>query len=110
MYGQSRRLAMAGCGIGVSCVFPGIIREAGMFVSSGAKPPKGIGTNTPDEVAVATLRAIEEDIAEIMVAPLLIKLWCRFSDFFPGLAFWIQIKAGAQAVVGKFDEKKGSGR
>ncbi len=105
-YAQTLRLAMQGSGIGVSCVFPGIIRDAGMFVSSGAKPPKGIGTNTPDEVALGTLRAIEENLAEIMVAPLMLKIWCRFTDIFPGLAAWIQTRAGAQKVVAGFDEKK----
>ena len=104
-FAQCLRLGLHGSGIGVSCVFPGIISEAGMFVASGARPPKGIGTNTPDEVAVAVVRAIERDIAEIMVAPLILKLWCRFSDFAPRLAAWIQLKSGAQAVVAGIDEK-----
>ncbi len=104
-FAQSLRLATQGSGIGVSCVFPGIIRDAGMFVSSGARPPKGIGTNTPDEVALGVIQAIEQNRAEVMVAPLTLKIWCRFSDIFPGLASWIQTRAGAQKVVAGFDEK-----
>ena len=38
-------------GIGVSLVTPGFVREAGMFHDSGAKPPPGFGTTTPDKVA-----------------------------------------------------------
>ena len=30
---------------------PGFIREAGMFADSGAKPPPGLGTATPQQVA-----------------------------------------------------------
>lgn len=104
-YAQSLRLAMQGSGIGVSCVFPGIIRDAGMFVSSGAKPPKGIGANTPDEVALGVVQAIGQNRAEVMVAPLMLKLWCRFSDIAPGFASWIQTRAGAQMVVKGMDEK-----
>ena len=40
-------------GVGVSCVFPGFVRDAGMFASSGASLPPGVGTVTPEAVAAA---------------------------------------------------------
>jgi short-subunit dehydrogenase len=56
--------------VGVSLVVPGFIREAGMFASSGAKPPPGLGTSTPGQVAAAVAKAIEQDRMEVAVAPL----------------------------------------
>ena len=57
-------------GVGVSTVFPGFIRDAGMFAESGTKLPAVVGTSTPEEVAAAVVRAIERDRAEVDVAPL----------------------------------------
>ena len=52
------RTDLAPQGIGVSLVSPGFMRDAGMFADSGAKPPPGLGTATPDQVAAAVVRAI----------------------------------------------------
>ena len=41
---------LRGSGVGVSVITPGLIREAGMFAESGAAPPPGIGTGTPQQV------------------------------------------------------------
>ena len=54
----------------MTTVFPGFIREAGMFADSGVKLPRGVGTRTPDDVARAVIRGIEKNRAEIDVAPL----------------------------------------
>ncbi len=59
---------LAPLGVGVTTVFPGFIRDAGMFASTGVKLPKGIGTRSPEDVALAVVRAIEDNPAEITVA------------------------------------------
>ena len=41
-----------------------------MFAASGARPPPGLGTATPQQVAAAVVRAIERDKMEVAVAPL----------------------------------------
>ena len=56
--------------MGVSVVFPGFIRDAGMFAQSRVELPRGVGTRSPQDVAAAVVRAIEDDRAEIDVAPL----------------------------------------
>src|SRR5439155_18428206 len=61
---------LRGSGIGVSVITPGAIREAGMFADSGAPPPPGLGTGTPEQVAAAVAEAIERNRGEISVAPL----------------------------------------
>jgi short-subunit dehydrogenase len=64
------RADLAGTGVGVSIVAPGFIRDAGMFADSGAKPPPGVGTSTPREVAEGVVTAIERNKVEVAVAPL----------------------------------------
>ncbi|MGI8461480.1 MAG: SDR family NAD(P)-dependent oxidoreductase [Solirubrobacterales bacterium] len=61
---------LRGTGVGVSVISPGAVRDAGMFADSGAKPPPGLGTATPEQVSGAVVRAIERNRGEITVAPL----------------------------------------
>ncbi|HEY2638159.1 MAG TPA: SDR family NAD(P)-dependent oxidoreductase, partial [Solirubrobacteraceae bacterium] len=70
-------------GVGVSAVFPGFIRDAGMFAESGTKLPPGTGTNTPDEVADAVIRAVADNRAEIDVAPVALRLGAKFAGLAP---------------------------
>ena len=79
------RQDLAEHGVGVSCVFPGFVRDAGMFAESGASLPPGVGTVTPEEVAAAIVRAIEHDRAEIDVAPLGLRLGARVAGVAPAL-------------------------
>ncbi len=55
-------------GVGVSCIFPGFIRDAGIFAESGVKLPPGAGTRSPEDVAAAVVRAIEDNRGEVDVA------------------------------------------
>jgi len=55
-------------GIGVSTVFPGFIRDAGMFADTKVALPRGAGTRSPEDVGRAVVRAVREDPAEITVA------------------------------------------
>lgn len=69
-FGLALHEELRGSGVGVTTVFPGFIRDAGMFADSGAKLPPGIGTSSPQEVARAVIEGIEKNRAEIDVAPL----------------------------------------
>jgi short-subunit dehydrogenase len=69
-YALALRADAASSGVGVSIVSPGFIRDAGMFAGTGAKPPPGLGTSTPDAVGAGLLRAIKRNRAEVAVAPL----------------------------------------
>ncbi|WP_344995862.1 SDR family NAD(P)-dependent oxidoreductase, partial [Tsukamurella soli] len=55
-------------GIGVSAVYPGPVRDGGMFAGAGVHVPRAT-TRTPGAVAAATVRAVERDRAEVTVAP-----------------------------------------
>ena len=54
-FAQSLREDLRPRGVGVSTVFPGFIREAGMFHESGAKLPGYVGTKKPEDVADAVV-------------------------------------------------------
>jgi short-subunit dehydrogenase len=85
--------------VGVSTVFPGYISDAGMFADSGATLPRGIGTRSPQDVARATVRAIEKNLAEVDVAPLGLRFVARVGGVAPVLAAAVQRRLGADAIT-----------
>lgn len=90
-------------GVGVSTVFPGFIRDAGMFHESGAKLPPGVGTRTPQDVAEATLRAVQRDRSEIDVAPIALRGGTLLSQVAPEVAAKMARKLGAGKVAGQLE-------
>ena len=84
-FGQGLRGDLARHGVGVTVVFPGFIRGAGMFHDSGANLPRGVGTSTPEEVADATVRAIERNRGEVDVAPLPMRVLSTVGGMAPRL-------------------------
>ena len=96
-------------GIGVSIVSPGTIREAGMYADSGADPIPGLGTGSPQQVAEAVLKAIEQNKVEVTVAPIQQRLLAHFALANPGIA--VKIASGgagqkAAATVGAGQKDK----
>jgi short-subunit dehydrogenase len=90
-------------GVGVSTVFPGFIRDAGMFHDSGARLPSYVGTKTPEDVAAAVVRAIERDRSEIDVAPIPVRLGAAFAGLAPELAAMVQRQLGASDVADQME-------
>jgi short-subunit dehydrogenase len=97
-FAQGLRADLAPAGVGVSTIFPGFIRDAGMFADSGVKLPKGVGTCTPEQVADAVLRAIEHDKAELDVAPLGMRLGAKFAQMAPQLSATVSSRLGADKI------------
>jgi short-subunit dehydrogenase len=91
-------------GIGVSAVFPGFIRDAGMHHDSGVQLPGYVGLKRPDDVARAVVRAIERDRAEIDVAPLSLRLGAAFTSLAPEAAAMLQRRLGAAELAGRFEQ------
>lgn len=84
-FAMGLREDLFGTGVGVSTIFPGFIRDAGMFHSTGVKLPKGAGTRSPEDVANAVLRALRDNPAEINVAAFEQVLGAHLSGSFPEL-------------------------
>ncbi len=94
-FAQGLRDEMHGTGIGFSVVNPGFVRDAGMFADSGATPPKGIGTSSPEEVATAVVRAVVEDLGDVDVAPALVRLTAKLNGLAPDLVAGIARRLGS---------------
>lgn len=98
------REELHGTGVGVSTVFPGFIRDAGMFAnaqaaSAGLDLPPGVGTRSPEDVADATVRAIERNIREVDVAPLGIRVGAMVAGVAPELASRFQRRVGGNDIA-----------
>jgi short-subunit dehydrogenase len=98
-FGQGLRGDLAGRGVGVSVVFPGFIRDAGMFHESGAKLPKGVGTSTPEQVAAAVVRAIAHDKGEIDVAPVSMRAGTIMAQIAPATSAKVAKRLGGDKVA-----------
>jgi short-subunit dehydrogenase len=96
-FASSMRQDLHGSGIGVSCVFPGQIADAGMFADSGARLPRIAGPpRRPGDVGAAVVRAIERDVAEIDVAFLGARVWARVNGLAPGVLAALNRRLGAE--------------
>lgn len=93
-FAGSLRADLAGSGIGCSVIFPGFVRDAGMYAETGAKPPFGMGTVSPEAVAASVIKAIRSNKAEIDVAPLGVKAGALIGSVTPALAANIQARIG----------------
>lgn len=93
------RADLASSGVGVSIVSPGFIREAGMFAESGAKPPAGMGTATPEQVGAATVKAIERNKVEIAVAPIQQRIGAHLALVSPALGVRAQSGSAGQKAA-----------
>jgi short-subunit dehydrogenase len=93
------RQDLAEHGVGVSCVFPGFIRDAGMFADANVTLPSAVGTSSPEEVAAGIVRAIERDRAEVDVAPLPMKAGARLSGLAPAFTANLQGRLGSFKIA-----------
>jgi short-subunit dehydrogenase len=90
---------VAAKGIGVTVVFPGFVSEAGLFADSGVKLPPWVGTSTPEQVAAAVVRGIEDERAELDVAPLGLRLGTRIAALAPITAARVQRRLGSERIA-----------
>ena len=91
-------------GVGVTTVFPGFIRDAGMFADSGVALPTGVGTRSPEDVAAAVLVAIRDDPAEIDVAAIEQRVGAFLAGISPALSGVIQRVSKAEELSAKIAE------
>jgi uncharacterized protein len=91
-------------GVGVTVVFPGFIRDEGMFADADVTLPWGVGTSTAAEVGDAVVRGIEKERAEIDVAPLHMRAGAQFSALAPTLSARMQKVLGGSDVADQMAE------
>ena len=100
-FASAMRAELRESGVGVSTIFPGFIREAGMFAEAGVKLPPGVGTRTPRDVANAVVSAIERNRAEVDVAPVTLRVGSAISGLAPEMAARVTRAMGGDKVVGQ---------
>lgn len=95
-FSWSLREEMRPHNIGVSVICPGFVSEAGMFAdwSGGKKPPGLTRAVPPERVARATIKAIESNKAEIIVASGLAKVVDVFHALSPALTTALARRSG----------------
>ena len=98
-FASALRQDLHGSGVGVSCVFPGFIRDAGIFADSGARLPPGTGTRSPEDVARGVVEAIEQDRGEVDVAALPQRAGALIAGFAPDLAAAVVRRAGGLRIA-----------
>jgi short-subunit dehydrogenase len=91
-------------GIGVTVIFPGFVSDAGFFAESGVKLPPWVGTRTPEQVAAAVVRGIEQERAELDVAPLGLRVGTRLAELAPVTAARIQRRLGSERIADGLSE------
>jgi short-subunit dehydrogenase len=89
-------------GVGVSTVFPGFIRDAGLFADAGVELPPGVGTRSPEDFATAVIGAIERNRGEVDVAPLTMRMGAIFGGLAPETAATLSRRMGGEKLAGEF--------
>jgi short-subunit dehydrogenase len=109
-FAQSMRQDLHGTGVGVSCVFPGFISDAGMFAEAGVDLPRGVGTKRPEDVAAAVIKAIETNRGELDVAPFAMRAGTVFSTLAPQISASLQRRLGSDKIAAEMGEAQKSKR
>jgi uncharacterized protein len=100
-FAGSLRAELHDSGVGVSTVFPGFIRDAGMFADTGVTLPPGVGTRSPEDVAHAVVAAIERDRGEVDVAPPLNRAAALLAGVAPEVSARVSRRFGANELSSK---------
>jgi uncharacterized protein len=90
--------------VGVTVVFPGFVSDAGMFADSGVRLPRWVGTVTPEQVAEAVVRGVEQGRAEIDVAPLSLRAGTLAGSLAPLTMARVQRRLGSDRLAREIAE------
>ena len=91
---RALRLELTGTGVHFSTIFPGYIREVGMFARFGMVPPLLVGSCSPYQAANAVVKAIKKSRKEIIVNSLPLRYSFMINDLSPQLGDWLMQISG----------------
>jgi short-subunit dehydrogenase len=98
-YAHALREDLRPSGVGVSVVLPGFVRDAGMLHEADVQLPRWVGLVRPEQVAAAVVRAIEQDRAELDVAPLTLRAGAWLAGLAPELSATLARRLGGRQVA-----------
>ena len=93
-WSRALRLELAGTGVHFSTIFPGYVRDVGMFARFGIKSPWIVGSCSPYQVAEAIVEAVEKDTVEIIVNSRPLRYSFVLNEISPALGDWIMRISG----------------
>jgi short-subunit dehydrogenase len=100
-FASGMRQDLRDSGVGVSAIFPGPIRGAGMFAETDVELPRGAGTRSPEDVARAVVRAIEQNRAELDVGTFPVRFGSSIGSFAPNLIAAVNRRLGAEEIAAR---------
>ncbi len=109
-WSQALRAEVQDRGVGVSVICPGFVAEAGMFAEYGKRAPKIAGESQPEEVADATLRAVTENLSEVIVNPGPTRLMLLANAVSPDAMSWLLSRAGVHAFYKRLSQQNAKER
>ena len=102
---RALRLELAETGVCFSTIFPGYVREVGMFAKFGVRSPWLVGSCAPSQVAKAVVDAIEKGKAERIINSRPLRYSFMLNELSPSIGDWLMrvsdVTAFQRRKVGK---------
>ncbi|HEY8491487.1 MAG TPA: SDR family oxidoreductase [Dehalococcoidia bacterium] len=116
---QSFRATYREMGVSASAVCPGFVHSVGMYEENrrrtGLAAPRSLGTSSPEAVARAVVRAVRDDLPEVLVNPgVPPRVLTTLREAAPSLGEWVVRRMGVtdlyrQAAEARQREHEGTG-
>jgi len=91
---RALRLELAGTGVRFSTIFPGYVRDEGMFAKFGVEAPRIAGSCSPTDVARAVVRSIERGRVETIVNSRPVRWTLAVNELAPAFGDWLMRVSG----------------
>jgi len=92
---RALRLELAGTGVHFSTIFPGYVRDVGMFAKFGMQAPRNIGSCASFQVAKAVVHAIEKGKVEKIINSRPLRFIFMLNELSPTIGDWLMRLSGA---------------
>ncbi len=93
-WGNAVWFELEGTGVGVSTILPGYVSEVGMVTGHVTPPPKSAGAAPPERVAQAVLKAIRENMQEVIVRSGPTRIMYALNELSPRIGNWLMKRLG----------------
>jgi short-subunit dehydrogenase len=91
---RALRLELRNSGVGFTTIFPGYVRDVGMFAKFGIRSPWIVGSCSPMQVAGAVVSAIERGRAERIINTPPLRYSFILNEAFPSVGDWLMRVSG----------------
>ena len=97
LFTDALRQELHGSGVGVSALFPGLVKDVGMYSDSQVKAPLVLGTIPSKKVANALLKAIKKNKPDVIVNSGPLRPLLAIDALFPNFGNWFARITGITA-------------